>query len=71
MQAQIFHYNILKVQYVWVSLKKRNRQKSSLIIIYLKKLDWKHEQEFNFLLYRLGELIHKGIANIKYIVNFA
>lgn len=50
MQAQIFHYNILKVQYVWVSLKKWNRKNSSLIIIYLKKLDWKHEQEFNFLL---------------------
>lgn len=28
MQAQIFHYNILKVQYVWVSLKKWNRKKS-------------------------------------------
>lgn len=49
MLAQIFHYNILKVQYVWVSLKKWNRKKSSLIIIYLQKLDWRHEQEFNFL----------------------
>lgn len=46
MLAQIFHYNILKVQYVWVSLKKWNRKKT---IIYLKKLDWRHEQEFNFL----------------------